>query len=86
MYRYTFVLAPLLATNSSLQVWHFVYLISSAITKNYQTGFSLGLCAMTTEADDSVAIDSVELRSNDESTEESIQDKETYIIYIMPLN
>ena len=51
-----------------------VYLISSAITKNCdcQTGFSLGLCTIAAEVGDSVAIDTVELHSNDDSTEESI--------------
>jgi len=69
--------SPRLATNL-LQVWHFAYLILSAITKNCQTGdcqtgFSVGLCTIATEADDSVAIDSVELCSDNDSTEESMQ-------------
>jgi len=46
-----------------------------------QTGFSLGLCIIAIEADDSAAIDSVELHSDDDSTEESIQ-KETNIMCI----
>ena len=80
-----FVVASPLPTNSS-QALHFAYLIPSAITKNCQTGdchtgFSLDLCTPAAElasrVGNSVAIDSVELysddNSRDESSEESIQ-------------
>ena len=73
------MLTPLLSSNSS-QLWHFVYLISSTITKKFQkgdcqTGSSLGLFTIAAEvlAGESVATDFVKLHSNDvDLTEESI--------------